>query len=278
MKISGEEKAHWYNLKAEPVYEMPCSTKDGTRAVRKTDVEKLNLVPSITTILNLYPKPDLTRWKINKHIDSALTLPIIENESLDDFKKRIFEDAGKESENAALLGTDIHNLCENYVRGIKKEEFVVLNKYPELKEGVSNWLKQHKFEGVAELALASRNYKMAGKIDFQGKFDGIMTILDYKTQGTKPGKPINIYDTWGCQLSGYKLINPTEYQRYLNVVISSTEPGRIELVEWPLRAIEKFSRLMELFREVFQIIEFECNFFCSDCRDRSCTKREEYKK
>jgi hypothetical protein len=252
---SCEDSSHWYSPEGKPVYEIKCSTTEGYRSVRKTDVEKLHLYPSITTILNLYPKPDLSRWKINKHIDSALTLPKIEGESLDDFKKRIFEDAGQESKNATTLGTDLHNYAEYLTSGRQHEPFQRLQLFPDIQEGFYQWHKKQKYQGICEEIMVNHRLKLAGKIDFNGEFNGKRVVLDYKTKKTKKGIKIEPYETYGIQLAGYELLSISPYEKHIIVVVSTTEPGRIETIEYSKEDIKKYKQLVRLFRHCFKIIE-----------------------
>jgi hypothetical protein len=60
-------------------------------------------------------------------------------------------------------------------------------------------------------------------------------ILDFKTKKTEPDKPVDAYPEFGMQLAAYAATQygPNALPDVLaaNVVISTTEPGRIEIVK-----------------------------------------------
>ena len=56
------ESNHWYTRDGAPQYTVP-SKKDGSpRSTTLRDARVMNLVPSVTTILNVMAKPALTNW------------------------------------------------------------------------------------------------------------------------------------------------------------------------------------------------------------------------
>ena len=51
---------HWYKQDGSPCYEVPyADPKKGMRSTTIRDARKLNLVPSVTTILQVMDKPGL---------------------------------------------------------------------------------------------------------------------------------------------------------------------------------------------------------------------------
>ena len=62
-------------------HEVEMTTKPGEyRPTRITDFRKWrkagdNVVPSVTTILNVLDKPALITWKVNQHLEIAYCLP-----------------------------------------------------------------------------------------------------------------------------------------------------------------------------------------------------------
>src|SRR5216117_4037187 len=67
------EQGHWYARDGSPVYQVEAK-KGGMRTTTIRDAFKLDLVPSVTAILNIAAKPGLEIWKANQVLDSALTL------------------------------------------------------------------------------------------------------------------------------------------------------------------------------------------------------------
>ena len=84
------ESVHWYGKDGSPQYTV--KAKDGSdRPTTLRDARKLDLVPSVTTILKVAAKPGLEAWKLEQMLLSALTLPRTQNEPEKDFIARIVE-------------------------------------------------------------------------------------------------------------------------------------------------------------------------------------------
>jgi hypothetical protein len=93
--------------------------KDGTdRPTTLRDARKLNLVPSVTTIMSVAAKPGLEAWKMNQMMMAALTLPRAPDEPEADFIDRIQKDAKEQAKMAAERGTAIHEALEKFYEGI----------------------------------------------------------------------------------------------------------------------------------------------------------------
>jgi RecB family exonuclease len=87
-----------------------------------------------------------------------------------------------------------------------------------------------------EIKLVNRAEGFAGTADVLFRFgtDGI-GILDYKTRKTKPGEVVVAYDNQAMQLAAYAATywGPENTERVwaANIFISTTEPGRVEVVQ-----------------------------------------------
>ena len=65
MIVRASESQHWYDRNGTPAYSV--IAKNGVpRPTTLRDARKLNLVPSVTTILNVAAKPALEAWKLNQ--------------------------------------------------------------------------------------------------------------------------------------------------------------------------------------------------------------------
>ena len=67
------EAGHWYTLEGKPQYTVIGKNKK-ERNTTLRDARQLNLVPSVTTILDVAAKPGLVNWLINQGIHAARTL------------------------------------------------------------------------------------------------------------------------------------------------------------------------------------------------------------
>ena len=101
------ESNHWYTRDGVPMYTVEAA-KGGQRATTLRDARKLNLVPSVTTILNVAAKPALTNWLQQQVLLAALTLPRRPDEPEKEYIDRIISDSKEQGRSAADAGTDIH--------------------------------------------------------------------------------------------------------------------------------------------------------------------------
>lgn len=221
--------SHFYYPDGNPCFEVECKSKPGTmRPTNVSDARKLGLVASVTTIISYRAKPELDQWKQEQAVMAALTLSRAPGETDADFCKRIIKDSQEESFKAADKGSVIHDYIEKRISG--KEVPTLESDLKVLLPAIDSFIANSHFEGQAELHLACPQY--AGTIDFLGKFRGIPCILDFKTKSTKPGEKIKPYYEWLLQLAAYMHMVPrTGVLPAFNIVISTTEPGRIEVIE-----------------------------------------------
>ena len=189
------ESTHWYKQDGSPQYTV--IGKNGKeRNATLRDARELNLVPSVTTILQVPAKPALTNWLIDQALLSALTLPKIEGESLDDFKARAKADSKEQVTEAADIGTSIHAEIEKGFKGeLNKGQSVAF-------DGVLEWLDAA-FPGTpweAEQSFSS-SLGFGGKLDLRGD----IIFVDFKSKDGISGKDASklVYDEHGMQLSAY---------------------------------------------------------------------------
>ena len=117
------------------------------------------LYPSITTILGELNKAAIQKWR-----------------------KRVGEtEANKISGKASRRGTSVHSVCESY---IKNEDGFLDGQTPniiELFKTIEPFLERvDNIHGV-ELALYSKHFGVAGRTDLIAEFDGVLSVIDYKT-------------------------------------------------------------------------------------------------
>ena len=117
------------------------------------------LYPSITTVLGELSKAAIQAWR-----------------------ERVGEtEANKISGKASRRGTTLHSVCESYIQN--KEKFLngetphiveLFKTIEPILERVDN------IQGV-ELALYSDHFGIAGRTDCIAEFDGVLSVIDYKT-------------------------------------------------------------------------------------------------
>jgi genome maintenance exonuclease 1 len=105
------------------------------------------------------------------------------NDAIDKWRKRVGEkEANRISRQATSRGTGMHTICENY---INNEVFYTKGRMPseiQLFKGIRHILDEHvtKVYGL-EMAVFSDTLKTAGRLDLFCQFQGMYTILDFKT-------------------------------------------------------------------------------------------------
>lgn len=223
--------SHWYTMDGEPMHLI--TKKDGTtRPTTLRDARKLNLLPSVTGILNVLGKPGLSRWREQQ---MALAGHALAKGGMDErqWLAAVQEKAFKSVDEAASLGSLIHDALESATAGEKVA--------PDLRtyvDPVLSWMADRDIKvREREAAVVSKKHGYAGKADLfftWGDGDG-KGILDYKTRRTTPERKIAVYDGQGMQLAAYAAAHYGEQALpdvlAANMIISTTEPGRIEVVK-----------------------------------------------
>lgn len=142
-----------------------------------------NYVPSVTTILDCYPKPP----------------------SFYDWLKKVGEDADTIRDEAGDRGSTVHNLTERYDAG---EEITLINEetgkidYKLIEwamfERYVEFRRRFDFEVIhSELNLISNKLGFAGTLDRVIRFNGRLLIIDIKTSNS-------LYDHYWLQMAAYK--------------------------------------------------------------------------
>lgn len=242
------QSSHWYYPDATPCYEV--DSADGKKKVKTTlaHAKKLGLVPSVTTVLSLLAKPELDAWRAEQLLLASLTLHRLDNESDQDYVKRIIADSEAYSQQAMDFGNTIHAYIE-YLFAVDAERPDVEDKFA---DAITAFIREHKISGNCEI-LAS-NERVAGRVDFFGEFDGHTAIIDWKSQGTKNGK-VNYYETWIYQLVGYARLLKQDLNsiKLINVVIS--KEGFVDHKVWEQEDVDRASQIFDSLVDLFYLIK-----------------------
>ena len=125
-----------------------------------------NKYPSITTMLGHKEKPWLNEWKTMLGPDKA----------------------AKETKRCADRGTAIHEMAEKYLdneegftKGYASEYVRGFNQLKMRLNRVNNIRLQ-------EAALYSDTLKLAGRVDCIGEYDGVLSVVDFKTSNNNKDK------------------------------------------------------------------------------------------
>jgi hypothetical protein len=215
------ESGHFYTRSGEPAYTV--LSKDGkTRNTTLRDARKLNLVPSVTTILSVAAKPGLELWKQQQLLLAALTLPKIDSESEDEYIDRIIRDSKEQGKAAADAGTDIHASIESFYLGKPRSTHL-----SHVKGTVDALLKHFGRQSwVAEKPFAH-------ELGFGGKCDlhCLDIVVDIKTKEFGDPKEVEAYDEHIMQLAAYREGLGMPEARCANLFVSRTVPGLVKIIE-----------------------------------------------
>ena len=220
MKLFTPDKAHWYQRDGTPMHVVP-SAKGELRPATLRDARKLGLLPSVTNLLGVIAKPELTLWLQEQAVLAALTLPRQPGEAEEAFARRVVEDARSERDTAADFGTAFHHGAQRVAEALEVDPA----------SPAAAWLVHYRdwFQANCvrllwvERVLVNPAEGYAGTADLliEHQTHGL-TLVDLKTQKVKPGAKATAYKSWCYQLAAYRkaLGQPVAC---VNVVVNSRE-------------------------------------------------------
>jgi hypothetical protein len=226
------ESVHWYRQDGGPQYTV--KAKDGSdRSTTLRDARKMDLVPSVTTVMKVAAKPGLEQWKLEQMLLSAMTLPMRPDEPEKAYIARIVADSKETGKQAAEKGTRIHESIESWFGGKKDVEHKEIALAFE--EAVFNHFKTHPMQSwLTERSFAS-SLGFGGKVDLYTEADQyapVGIVLDAKTKDFGPDDKVDAYDENLLQLAAYRHGLHLPHARCANVFCSRTHPGLVKVVEW----------------------------------------------
>ena len=220
MKLFNPDSAHWYQRDGVPLHSVPSATGE-LRPTTLRDARKLGLLPSVTNILGVIAKPELTAWLQEQAVLAALTLPRKAGEDEGEFAQRVVVDAQGARDAAAGFGTAFHHGAERVAQSLEVDLGDPVAPWLEL---YRDWYQANAVEAVwCERTLVNAQLGYAGTADLliRHRVHGL-TLVDLKTQGVRPGGKPTAYRSWSYQLAAYRraLGEPVTC---VNVIINSRE-------------------------------------------------------
>lgn len=236
------QSGHWYQDDGRPAYEIT-GANGKVRPVTLRDARKLNLYPSVTTVMQCAAKPQLERWKVQQGILAALTLPRQNGEDDTVFAARAMEDSKQQSIQAAARGTALHEQIERHFLGR-----MIDAEYRPFVEPVIAWLREKfpRAEWQPERSFASPT-GYGGKVDLYSASPAV--VIDFKTKDFSDPDTVRGYDEQGIQLAAYQhglglQRDGDQWPERWNLFVSTRTPGLI--VPWGWDA-DTFDRHWKMF-------------------------------
>ena len=235
LKKDQSQSSHWYKEDGSPCHLLPRASGDGLRPTTLRDARRLKLFPSVTSILGIFAKPQLDKWKMRQVALASMRIDRTDGESDDYLADRIIDEAFEQVEQAADLGSRIHDAIEKHFEGVPVPDDLVTYVAPVLK-----WQRDKELEFVErELRVVNNEHGFAGTMDVACRYgpdkSGI-GVIDFKTRKTKPGVAVTPYDGQAMQIAAYGATywGEENLPRMFgaNVYISTTEPGRLEVCSY----------------------------------------------
>jgi len=223
------EAGHWYTLEGKPQYTVIGKNKK-ERNTTLRDARQLNLVPSVTTILDVAAKPGLVNWQINQGIHAALTLDREVDESDEQFLYRVRQDSKEQGLKAAEQGTKIHGDINMGFAGKKDSEV-----YTHLIKLINNSFPNQ--DWISEGSYTSKEMGVGGQVDLHSK----TIVMDFKTKDDIEGKDASklVFDNHGMQLSAYAMLLNIDDPTRVSIFIDRKKPSVILPYVWDRESHQK---------------------------------------
>ena len=230
---SEKSGSHWYTPAGKPCHHVDMA--DGSqRATTLRDAKKMNLYPSVTGICSVIDRPGLADWRVRQCVEAAVRMDLDDPVS-DKMYRAVKAQAFSQVDEAANLGSRIHDAIEVFVRtGNLPADKDALQLYV---RPAAEWLSGLQGLDVldVEKVVVNHDVCVAGRADLLGTFNGRGVVIDWKTRKTKEGEKVRSYAGSDMQLAAYGATTfgteGIDDMLLANVVISTTEPGRIEVLK-----------------------------------------------
>ena len=178
----------------------------------------------------LYPTPTGEKYK-----SITTVLSNHNKEGKNEWRKNVGEErADQISKKAALRGTKVHKICEDYIKN-ETTDFKLKMLMPDLKElffKIRPFIDENLGDVYAqEQALYSHQLRVAGRVDLIGYWNGKLSVIDYKTS-TRQKEEENIQNYF-MQCTAYALMFSELTGMWIDdiVVLVATEEGPAQKFE-----------------------------------------------
>lgn len=221
--VKKADQSHWYHRDGKPCYEIPKAKGDGMRAPTVRDARKMDLLPSVTTILKVLHKEALVNWLIEQAVLAVVTTPRLPGEADDAFITRVLQVQKVQDEEVTIArerGTAIHDALQFAFQG-----FEIPGQWKEWVLPVFQSIRNRGAFLFAEKVVVGPGY--AGMLDLALIHDNTIEIIDWKSTSKLPER--ESWDEHKLQLAAYaravQTLYPDKKITTSNAYISTKEKG-----------------------------------------------------
>lgn len=243
--------SHWYTRTGEPMHEVVAKSTGLPRPTTVADARKLNLIPSVTNVLNMKAKPALITWLQDNAILAALNTPQNPGELESEWHARIAEESERIGREAAEWGTLIHEQCERFATG---GAFLGTGEILQYVEGYAKWHRENVVEVIAAEKSVVHPLGFAGRLDLHARIkhngEECVAVVDMKSQKLKSKPKANFYLEWAMQLAAYA--ECVGGGLLVSVIIPSDAPGPVQVKVW-----DNYDGAWKAFQACFELWCFE---------------------
>ena len=229
---------HWYTMDGNA-----CHRQSDGKPTTLRHARKQNLVPSVSGILGMIEKPQLTKWKADMMVRKCIENPYKPGEAEQDYIDRMHGFAKQDKNEILGFGTRVHNAIEMWNLG-KYDEAEDPEIFPYLDTYIRWAQKNLKRVIAAEKTVVNKKLGYGGTIDLIAEVNGVrgVCLIDYKTQRWNAEKKPSFHDSWVWQLAAYrKTMRPNP--NCISLVISATDPRPVIEKRWSPSELQAAWRL-----------------------------------
>ena len=140
----------------------------------------------------------------NRYPSITTVLSILSEESIAKWRQRVGEEeANRVGHRASSRGTLVHSIVEKYLLNESTEDFL-----PHIRQSLENLrpILDNRIGKIfnLEAPLYSRHLGLAGRVDCVAEFDGVPSIVDFKT--SKRVKKKEWISSYFAQMAGYAVM------------------------------------------------------------------------
>jgi hypothetical protein len=158
---------------------------DAAHAYRYQD----KFVPGVTSILKLLDKPALVQWAANcavEHITNGYIARLEAGEMPETTQfLALCQEAKTAHRRISKAGIDVGSLVHRFAEQVLVDRKAVIPSDPKAAKGAAaflDWYHSHKIEPIhVERMVFSKTWYYAGTVDFYGRIDDELCVLDFKT-------------------------------------------------------------------------------------------------